>query len=372
VVTAYAEQNFGSVRRFQESLRDELLARKALQLLSGSALVSDQEARQAILYRKEGVKIAAVKLGGGDPPADLEVPDEAVQELLRTEPERVRKAYERRRSEFDRPEQVRARHILIRAAEGDDAARKKARQKIEAIRKRLLAGADFAEVAEQESEDPGSKGRGGDLGFFSRGSMVAPFEKVAFSLQPGVLSDVVETVHGFHLIRVEEKRAARVVPFEQAREKVARDLLRQDRAREQARAQAEALSKAIRDGASLVDAAREQGLTLLRPDPIRRRPDGTVPELGPAPEVVTAAFALRPEAPSDPTIYEVGDAFVLVQLLERMEPDAETVDALLDETRQQLLLARRTALENAWLEQLRRQAAERGELVYDLSQLSQL
>lgn len=362
-LTDYAERNFGSVRRFEDSLRDELLARKMNRLILSTASVSNAEALEALRYRKAEVSIAAVKLEGKDVTPNAKISDAQVQELLKKDPDRVRKAYDARRSEFNRPEQVRARHILIRV-KPDASAKEKAaaRKKIEAIRKRILAGADFGKVAREVSEDPGTKDQGGELGFFSKGDMVPAFDRAAFSLAPGKVSDVIETPAGFHLIQVEAKRPALVVPFEQAREKVARQLLRQDAARAAARKEADALADSVKKGATLVDAAREQGLTLVRTGLFYRNPQGVIPELGRAPKVMDAAFELKQSAPSDPTVYAVGSSYVLIQLLERHDPDQATLQALLTDERQQLLLQRRNAIQTAWLEQLQKEATARGEV----------
>lgn len=114
-------------------------------------------------------------------------------------------------------ERVRARHILIRSDKDADFKDKSmARRKAEDIRKKILAGADFAEMAQKHSDDKGSAARGGDLGAFGRGQMVPPFEKAAFGLGVGDVSDVVETDFGFHIIKVEEKRAAAKLRYEDA------------------------------------------------------------------------------------------------------------------------------------------------------------
>jgi hypothetical protein len=124
----------------------------------------------------------------------------------------------------------------------------------------------------------------------------------------------------------------------------------------------------VRGGQSLVDAAREQGLEILRPDPLRRRPDGYVPGIGAAPELVAAAFTLSEQQPSDPTLHSADEhVFVLIQLLERKSPTDAELEQALAATRERILQQRRAAAEEAWLERLRDELTERDELVYDLA-----
>ena len=107
-------------------------------------------------------------------------------------------------------EQVKASHILI-AFKGSPAAQpnkpelteEKAKAKAEDIRKQLLAGADFAEMAKKESDDTGSGSRGGDLGEFGHGQMVPEFEQAAFAAKPGEITPVVRTQYGYHILKVE-------------------------------------------------------------------------------------------------------------------------------------------------------------------------
>ena len=117
--------------------------------------------------------------------------------------------YKGHEEEFTNPESAKARHILLKVPEGaDEKAWKEAESKAKDIKKKLENGEDFAELAKKYSDDPGSKNKGGDLGFFTKGRMVPEFESAAFSLKPGELSDPVKTNFGYHLIEVQEKKAA--------------------------------------------------------------------------------------------------------------------------------------------------------------------
>jgi len=109
----------------------------------------------------------------------------------------------------DLKETVDISHILITIKPGTDAENE-AREKIKKIEEKLKAGEDFVELAKTYSEDPGSKARGGELGFFQRGEFVREFEEVAFKLQPGEISDIVQTEHGFHIIQMIEKRGEKI------------------------------------------------------------------------------------------------------------------------------------------------------------------
>lgn len=112
-------------------------------------------------------------------------------------------------------EQIRARHILIQVPKDASMETKSAAlRRIKQAQAELKKGAEFDEMAKKYSDDPGSKARGGDLGMFSKGDMVPEFEKVAFSLNVGQVSEPVLTDFGYHLIRVEEKRASKKIAFE--------------------------------------------------------------------------------------------------------------------------------------------------------------
>ncbi|MFS8524113.1 MAG: peptidylprolyl isomerase [Limnochordales bacterium] len=116
--------------------------------------------------------------------------------------EEVRQVFDANPAQFARQEMVRARHILVDT-----------REQAEALRAQILDGADFAQLAREHSTDPGSGPNGGDLGWFGRGVMVAPFEEAAFALPVGRVSEPVETAFGFHLILVEERQEAEEPAF---------------------------------------------------------------------------------------------------------------------------------------------------------------
>ena len=145
-------------------------------------------------------------------------------------PTQVEDFYKSNPDKFLQPDRVRASHILIATAENADAATKaQAKAKAEQILKDLKAGKDFAALARQHSQDPGSAVNGGDLGFFQQGQMVGPFNDAAFSLKPGATSDLVETQFGYHIIRVAEKQPARTVPLEEVRPRIEEFLQHQNR-----------------------------------------------------------------------------------------------------------------------------------------------
>jgi peptidyl-prolyl cis-trans isomerase C len=135
----------------------------------------------------------------------------------------IQKAYDEHKSDY---EQAKARHILI-AFKGSQATQPgkkeltdaEAKAKAEEIRKKLVAGADFAELAKKESDDPSSAARGGDLGTFGRGQMVPEFEKAVFEGKLGDVSPIVRTDFGYHIIQVQERSTAPLAQVKPALEK---------------------------------------------------------------------------------------------------------------------------------------------------------
>jgi peptidyl-prolyl cis-trans isomerase C len=164
--------------------------------------------------------------------------DMRVAKMLETEvnakvavqPQDVDTFYKQNPDKFQQGERVRASHILIRTGENPDAKVKDAaRAKAADVLTQVKAGKDFAELAKQHSQDPGSAVKGGDLGFFQKGQMVGAFERAAFALKPGEVSDLVETPFGFHIIKLAEKQASRTVPIEEVKPQIEQHLQNQQR-----------------------------------------------------------------------------------------------------------------------------------------------
>lgn len=156
----------------------------------------------------------------------------------------AKKYYDENPDQFAEPEAVRASHVLVKVEKGaDEAAKKEARKEIEKVLADAKAGKDFAALAKEHSDDPGSKGNGGDLNFFFRGQMVGPFEEAAFALQkPGDLSPIVETVYGFHVIKLTEKKPERKLPFDEVKAELT-EFLKEKKRSESLRAYVEGLRK---------------------------------------------------------------------------------------------------------------------------------
>jgi peptidyl-prolyl cis-trans isomerase C len=147
-----------------------------------------------------------------------------VGEVATPTEEECREYYDSHPEQFREPEKVKASHILVTVdANAAPEEKEAAREKIESIRQQCLAGEDFSELARTHSDCP-SSAQGGDLGWFDRTRMVEPFSNAAFALQPGEISDVVETQFGYHVIRLTDHQQGREIPFEEVREQIAQKI----------------------------------------------------------------------------------------------------------------------------------------------------
>ncbi|HSF18353.1 MAG TPA: peptidylprolyl isomerase [Vicinamibacteria bacterium] len=154
-----------------------------------------------------------------------------------------RQFYDNNAARMRQPDRLRLSHILKRVdADAAPEARERAERAIEGLLEEARSGADFATLARDHSEDPGSASNGGEL-VISRGETVPPFEQAAFDLEPGGVSGVVETEFGFHIIKLSEKIEGQLVPYDQAKERI-EEMLKQESLRKEVGATVDSLRKA--------------------------------------------------------------------------------------------------------------------------------
>lgn len=139
--------------------------------------------------------------------------------------DKVKEYYDTHKSEFTNPAQVRARHILVKAKDQKPESMEAALKKMQGIMAKTTVD-NFSEMAKKNSDDPGSKTKGGDLGFFPRGRMVPEFETAAFDGEVGKITEPVKTQYGYHIILVDEKKEASEDPLEAVKTQIAVKLLK--------------------------------------------------------------------------------------------------------------------------------------------------
>lgn len=157
--------------------------------------------------------------------------EELVNKTIASAPEAtgedVQKFYNDNPQYFEKPASVQASHILLSFEDGEtDESKAEKKAKLEGFLKEIEGGAEFADLAKEHSSCP-SSAKGGDLGSFGKGQMVPPFEKAAFMMEPGQISEVVETNFGYHIIKLTAKTDAGKQPIEEAREQITQHLNQQ-------------------------------------------------------------------------------------------------------------------------------------------------
>lgn len=231
--------------------------------------------------------------------------------LAKPENERkVKDYFDAHKKDYAQQEQIKARHILLKTVDGDKDSENRAFAKAQDIEKQLKAGGDFSALAKKYSDDPGSKDKGGDLGFFARGSMVEGFEKVAFNAKVGVVNDPVKTQFGYHIIQVEQKKPAATQTYDQVKNEIAQIIL----AREESHDQVASLEKALKTGEASAAVAK-----LAADHHLKWEESGTfnlqaeeIPKVGNGDEAVRTAFSLSSTKPlADHLIRQGPNAFII-------------------------------------------------------------
>lgn len=180
------------------------------------------------LLTQRGLTVAALKAGIKENLSIEKLVTTKVLPGIQVSDQAVKQFYDDHKAQMARPEQFKASHILIGVKkDAAPAEREAAKKKAEALLVQLKSGGDFAKLAKENSDDPGSKEHGGELPWLEPGQTVPEFEKAAMALKPGELSSVVETQFGYHILKLGEHRAAGPVPLEEAKERIVAHLRRQ-------------------------------------------------------------------------------------------------------------------------------------------------
>src|SRR5207245_7846250 len=185
-----------------------------------------------------------------------------LRQCLQISDDMLKEQYQANIQQYQVPNQVHVQHILFRTVGKTDAEVEEVSKKAEDVLKQAKEGAKFDELAKKYSEDPGSKDKGSDLSWIHQGQTVPEFEKTAFSIAPGQISDLVKTQYGFHIIKVLEEQTAHTKPFEVDKDTISAHQLH-TQADKQASDTAHQLPAAIRrsNTVSFEDLAKQYHLT---------------------------------------------------------------------------------------------------------------
>ncbi|MBI4596477.1 MAG: SurA N-terminal domain-containing protein [Candidatus Tectomicrobia bacterium] len=344
--------------QFEESEKQAILIGKVTSLIKDSVKVSEQELRDSFRLEKEETKIeyfhlkpdlfkgqVTVSAEEGekyfqDNKDKFKKPEAVKGKYIFIDPkqfkaqvqvsdEEVKDYYEKHQDEYKEKETVKARHILISLPGGSgEEESNKAKQKIEEVAKEISSGGDFAELAKKYSQDPGSAPKGGELGYFSRETMVKPFSDAAFNLKVGEVSQPVKTQFGYHLIKVEDKKEAQLKDFETAKNEIMTKL-EEEKAQALVRDRVEALTGQSY-GLKLDELARKNSLE-IKETPFFSKTD-PIPDIGYSPDLTRLAFSLDKGELSDPVKTPKGYYFFeLVEKREAFIPPLEEIKTSVEE-----------------------------------------
>src|SRR5690349_5852859 len=318
-----------TVESFERDVRLDLMQRKLVNVIGANAAVPDSEVEQA--YKDENTKVkfqyAVLKLedvAKTIKPTDTElkafydanlarytnsipekrqieyfvISEKSIADKITVDPAEIQRAYSANQESYRVPARVKVRHILIETPKpgpdgkidqkGVDEARAKAMD----VLKQAKATSDWTELAKKYSGDPGSKDKGGELGWLGKGQTVAEFDKVAFAQNKGQISDPVQTSFGFHIIQTEDKEDAHLKPLAEVRPAL-EEALKQDKIKtELAKVSADAEATAQKQG--LDKAAAKYGAQVISSNPITR--NDALPGIGPQPQLMDAIFSANDKA----------------------------------------------------------------------------
>lgn len=371
---------------FEQMQHDDVLSRKVLEVATAGVHVTEAQAKERYRYEKEQVTLKFVKVPSASFLDQVKLTEEDIQgyyekqkEQFR-EPERaaiqyalfkaeqfaaevkpseddVQSYYDAHPEQYHKPEEVRARHILFRFPPSpSEEQRASVRRRAADVLAKAKAGEDFAALARQHSED-GSASAGGDLGFFSRGKMVKPFEDAAFGLEPGAISELVESQFGVHVIKVEEKHAERTDSLETVHDAIV-TAVKNERGRQMALERAEKVHERLLDGEDLAAVAKSVNVTVESPPPFSR--EEVVGGLPRNADLTKAVFETETGDVAEVVTLDAG--YLVCRVVQRIPSAIPELAAVRSRVEKLLRQERATAAAVARAETLLAQLKDRGDL----------
>src|SRR5579863_2268511 len=338
--------NLTAAKFENEVVKQDILISKLQAVIAGGATVSESEIRDQFVKQNSKVKFDYAILKQDDIKKGLHPTDEELKAFYESHkasyansiPEKrkvkyavldtnkaeasiklteddLRSYYNQYRDQYRTPEQVKVSHILIKTpppgADGkeDPKAVAEARQRAEDLLKQIKGGANFEDIAKKYSEDSTAK-QGGSIGWVGKGQTVPGFEKVAFSLPKGQISDLVKSSFGFHIIRVDDKHDAQTKSLDEVKDQI-EPILKRQRGQQVVQKEADDLLKQAR-AQGLDAASAAQSIPVITSEFFTRR--DTLPGMGPSPQFMDAVFAEADKAPPD--VAPVSQGMVVFQLVD--------------------------------------------------------
>lgn len=294
-----------SESRFEQQIVEDLIVQKMNQLYQKSSADNDLISQQEDAISKVKLNLQFVRKTPEDMVLDSEVSQKEMDDYLRDQAKKISQYYENNKSNFTLKEGVRAQHILIKTS--PQMTDEKALAKANDIAKQLNQQ-NFSDMAKKFSEDPGSKDKGGDLGFFERGRMVKEFDTVAFSSAPGTISKPFKSSFGYHILLVNEKVEAKTKTFDEVKKQIAMNLIKQDKKQDVVKKINEQLT------AGNADALVAQKGWSWEETGVFGLGDMAIPKLGDNNDVLSAALSLTPQNPVYKNIIEKDGSYYIIKL----------------------------------------------------------
>ncbi len=380
---AYAQQVQSrfqmTVPAFEELIRSSMVEEKFHKLLTDGVSVSPTEIQEEFRFENEKIKLnyaaanpetladkinpddAEIKAYFEQNKLKFQIPEKRVvryglldlSQLRQNVPvtdDELKTIYQQNIQQYEVPDRVHAEHILLTTVGKTDAevaeVKKQAEDILTQARKK---GANFEELAKKYSQDPGSKTKGGDLGWLVHGQTVPEFDKAAFSLDKGQISDLIRTQYGFHIIKVLDKESAHTKPFDEVKDSIRTPYLLQ-KVDQQASSIADQMSSQIRQSnkTTLDDLAQKYHLTIAETRPLA--PNDPVLELGNSQDVKDEIVRLRPNELSVPLRTDRG--YVVLSLKQSLPAHLGTLEEVRDKIISELRLQKSEQLAQSKVDDL--------------------